>query len=120
VIVLISRVGSWHRLAQKFPAAGPAEGRTFRLQTGMIGQARYRNALHVWLGPQGIRLDLPRIFRPGHPPLFLPWEAVQAVGEGYVRGVPCCELEVGGQERFRVLLPKSLFAGVAELRMAER
>lgn len=80
---LISLTGGWHRLGEKFRLASDIHGETFRFASMTLGSgffpARYRNALFVTVGPAGISLSVIFPFRLLHPPLFIPWSAVESV-----------------------------------------
>ena len=80
VISLIISFGGWNRLAVQFRApadpAGP-QGRRFGMQSGKIGWATYSNCLTIHASPEGLRIAVWPIFRIGHPPLFIPWQAIQ-------------------------------------------
>ena len=75
VVALVSRAG-WARLAAHYETDAPATGRTFRFVSGAVGLATYGNALTVSLEPDGLRLAVIAPFRPGHPPLLIPWDEV--------------------------------------------
>lgn len=67
------------------PDAFPAGVRTFAGQSIMIGgkiaPANYRNVVSVGLGGEGIHLRMSSFFRAFHPPLLVPWDAVQNVSQ---------------------------------------
>lgn len=83
VCALISLMGGWHRLAAKFRATSASRGEEIRFVSMTLGTglfpARYRNALFVTVGPSGVGLSVIFLFRVLHPPLFIPWSAVQSV-----------------------------------------
>ena len=83
VCALISLMGGWHRLATKFRAASASRGEEIRFVSMTLGTglfpARYRNALFVTVGPSGVGLSVVFLFRVLHPPLFIPWSAVESV-----------------------------------------
>ncbi len=79
---LISLMGGWHRLAEKFRATSEIHGEQIRFASMAIGTglfpARYRRVLFVTLGPAGIGLSVIFPYRLLHPPLFIPWSAVES------------------------------------------
>lgn len=79
---LLSLMGGWSRLASEFRARADARGESFRFASMSLGTglfpARYRNALTVTVGPAGIGLSVNFLFRLLHPPLFIPWPAVES------------------------------------------
>ncbi len=87
---MISLMGGWHRLAEKFRAISEIHGEEIRFASMAIGTdlfpARYRRVLFVTVGPAGIGLSVIFFFRALHPPLFIPWSAVEsanASGRGW-------------------------------------
>jgi hypothetical protein len=74
---LLSRLGGWGRLAERYAAGGlPDDGRILRRVTGMFGMTRYSRVLTVITTDTGIYIDIRRIYRSGHPPLFIPFSAM--------------------------------------------
>lgn len=81
VCLLISLFG-WRSLAQHFRAQGPFEGPIRRMQSGRVSFANYNNVLTVGADPMGLSLAVMGLFRPGHPPLFIPWHDVVGLRRG--------------------------------------
>lgn len=79
---MISLMGGWHRLAEKFRSASESHGEKIRFASMAIGTglfpARYRHVLSVTVGPAGIGLSVIFPYRLLHPPLFIPWSAVES------------------------------------------
>ena len=74
---LLSRVGGWHRLAQHYDASDrPASGHRVRFVSGMVGATSYRHVLTIHLDTDGLYLDVNRLYRVGHPRLFIPWSEI--------------------------------------------
>jgi hypothetical protein len=71
--------GSRYRGQRDFPAGV----QTFSGQSMMIGgnvaPANYRHVVTVGYDDQGIYLRMGKFFRPFHPPVFVPWSAVNEV-----------------------------------------
>lgn len=74
-----SAVGGWWRLANCFPADGPAGGEAFSMLNGRMRCINYSFVLRVVLAPRGLHLSVLFLFRPFHPPLFIPWESIRNV-----------------------------------------
>ncbi|MEO8272185.1 MAG: hypothetical protein ABI557_20915, partial [Aureliella sp.] len=74
VLRMLSRLGGWKKLAQRFPATGNETGKTFRFQTGYIGWVRYKGVLTLVINPNGLGLSAVFPFRIGHPAVFIPWD----------------------------------------------
>jgi hypothetical protein len=74
-------MGGWTRLARQFtddPMRGDQRD-TYRpirrawFQSGSLGMMNYKSCLNVGVYETGVRLSVLWPFRPGHPPLFIPW-----------------------------------------------
>ncbi|RTQ48874.1 hypothetical protein EJV47_14855 [Hymenobacter gummosus] len=70
----------WQRLADEYAvaAAPPSEVR-LRLSWAKLGLVDYKNVIEAGLGPEGLSLTVPAIFRIGHPALLIPWAALGPV-----------------------------------------
>ena len=76
IVMSMSLLGGWHRLAKTYAVAEvPAGGRAWI--SGMVGIARYNRTLTVATDANGFHLNVRRIFRIGHPPLFIPWSDIR-------------------------------------------
>ncbi len=86
VSALLSKLSGWSLLAERFPGAEPHTGKQFRFASGFIRRFRlfpisYRGCLFMTLDSRGVHLDILFIFRMLSPPLFIPWRAIESVGE---------------------------------------
>ena len=85
VCIVISRFGGWHKLASAYRTSLPFGGTLRRFQTArMRGGARYKGCLNVGASPSGLFLSTYFPFRPGHPPLLVPWQDVTVHGHADV------------------------------------
>jgi hypothetical protein len=77
VCLLISVMGSWRRLAETYRAGTrKPEGEKHSGVVGQLGLASYKFTLTVTIAADGFFLEVMPLFRPGHPPLFIPWRDV--------------------------------------------
>ncbi len=74
-----SAVGGWWKLANRFRADGPAVGEAFSMLNGRMRCINYSFVLRAVLAPRGLHLSVLFLFRPFHPPLFIPWESIRNV-----------------------------------------
>lgn len=82
IVWLISAVGGWRALAARYRTDLPFTGRMWRFRSGMMGgMARYNGLLTVGVNPAGLYLAVTPLFRPSHPPLFIPWPEVTVGSE---------------------------------------
>jgi hypothetical protein len=76
--VIVSRLSGWCRLAENYPLRGCPSGRRFFVQSCKIGRVSYGSCLTIYSSPKGIFLLVMFPFRPGHPPLFIPWNEIHS------------------------------------------
>ncbi|MCX7844976.1 MAG: hypothetical protein N2507_06620, partial [Candidatus Bipolaricaulota bacterium] len=88
ILRLAAQLSGWTRMSPRFGSPGPfaAVGEPVRFASAQIGWGNYNGVLHVRVSPSGLYLAPILLFRPFHPPLFLPWgELVVLPGR---RGAP--------------------------------
>lgn len=69
----------WQRLAQAYATERPAAGQRVRVSSVRINGVSYSNVVQIRVAPEGLYLWVMVLFKPGHPPLLIPWSAI---GEG--------------------------------------
>jgi len=76
---LIARVGGWRDLARLYRVDTPIAGaREWRNRRGKMRYGTgYNGCLNVAANAMGLHLSLWPIFRPAHPPLFIPWTDIE-------------------------------------------
>jgi hypothetical protein len=78
LLIVIGRVSGWILLAQKYRTDAPFGGPRWHFQQAqMRWQCNYGFILTVGANPTGLFLKPLVFFRPGHPPLFVPWSETQ-------------------------------------------
>lgn len=79
----LSRIDGWHALSQRFLAPEDRSGDVFRLVSMAMGPKAfplsYRNTAKVVVGATGFSLRMMLLVRMFHPPLWLPWSAIESV-----------------------------------------
>jgi hypothetical protein len=82
IVWLIATVGGWHSLARVYRSQLPFSGHTWRFRSGRMGGfAKYNGVLTVGVNSAGLYLAVFPLFRPGHPPLFIPWHDITVSSE---------------------------------------
>jgi len=117
-IFLVARLSGWHRLAELYPATEPPAGRVFRWQAARIGWSDYNGCLTITVGPAGLGLSVLWLFRPGHPPLLVPWSSLRVlqVHDGWlIRGIT---VAVDDPPVTKMRLPMKVFDAAREFRPA--
>jgi hypothetical protein len=106
---VLAGAGGWRALAARYPlsrsdAHDEEQHRFASLKTagGAIGTATYRSVVTIGLGPRGISLSLWAPFAMNHPPIFLPWEAVEHYRMLEVYGNRWTTLRIRGGESITV------------------
>ena len=115
---LIGQVG-WARLAARFPAeAAPADAapvRTLRFVSGRLGLATYNGVLTVGLRPDGLRLSVFVLFRPGHAPAFVPWDAITSAEPSRLLWTKQVRLRIGTPHVATLTLPARVVDAMREV-----
>jgi hypothetical protein len=107
VSVLLSVLSGWRSLARSYPALVPPEGQSFWFRTGSFGSTNYSSCLHFTSGRAGLFLSVFLLFRPAHPPVFVPWSDVSVV---FRRGwlLRYADFQFSKQPHVRMRLTRSL------------
>lgn len=115
VLSAIATLGGWTAIARQYRAAGPPTGQSFWFQSARFGWCDYNGCLVIRIADEGVRLSLPFPFRPGHPPIFLPWSALNVVDicdRWYGRYV---SMNVGSPKVARIRLPLKIMEAAGQL-----
>jgi len=78
---VISRVSGWHALARRFTRASEPYGETrsagpYFYSVCARYWTRYNSVVRVTTAESGLYLSILLLFRPGHPPLCIPWQEI--------------------------------------------
>lgn len=74
---LISFMSGWHELAEEWRARDVFDGSRLRFCSGELRwRCHYNNILTLGADRFGLSMDVLFLFRPGHPALFIPWNAI--------------------------------------------
>lgn len=109
VVLLISRLGGWNRLAKRFAAGERRPGGVRHAGIfGRIGMMSYKFTLIVHFVPEGFFLETSPFFRIGHPRLFIPWSEVRRCERRKLVFRDVTELSIGSPELAKVTLALEL------------
>lgn len=108
---LLSQMGGWGRIAERFPGTTPPDGPKFSLQSGHVGMTNYRSVLTIRPMAEGLHLSIMAIFRVGHPPLFIPWHEIRNARRHKVLWAETIRFDVSAPAIGRISLPAKVFAG---------
>lgn len=82
IVLLISVIGGWGRLAERYRRQSSIAGTTWWLQSASVhgvAEVNYGSCLTVTVNDEGIGLSVLFPFRLGNPPLFIPWADIQVI-----------------------------------------
>lgn len=73
----LSWIGGWHALTQRYRFKQDFVGEQWRFRSGkMRWNASFGNCLTLGANRNGLYLAVLFLFRPGQPPLFIPWSEI--------------------------------------------
>lgn len=113
ILFLLSKVGGWSALATRYRMDRPFQGSIWRFQLGFLGSVRYRGALTVGSGMEGLYLAVFLLFRPFHPPLLIPWSEVSLGRRKKTLFFELVEFRLGPELLASLWLPEALAQQVA-------
>ena len=115
VVWVIAQMG-WARLARHYQTDAQTTSRRFRFTSGAVGLSNYNSALHVGIEPEGLHLSVPLLFRPGHPPLLIPWEDIVDVRKRSMLWMTNYALQIGTPHVGTVAVQEKVLQAIQEAR----
>jgi hypothetical protein len=111
----IAALGGWRRIASSYCASSEPVGRRYFMQQCNVGFIRYGNYTTIHTSPEGIHVAVLFVYRPGHRPLFIPWDAIRhaKVVRGF--GIVRVQFEIGSPRIASMKLPRKIFEGYESL-----
>jgi len=113
ILFTLSQVGGWNSLATRYRMDRLFQGTLWRYQFGFLGSVRYKGALTVGSGTEGLYLAVLFFFRPFHPPLLIPWPEVSLGRSKKTLFVELVEFRLGPEPLASLWLPDALAQQVA-------
>ena len=115
VCYTISIVGGWKRLARKYPRREEPKGRKFSMASASLGFfCNYNGCLTIHGCKEGVDLAVWGLFRIGHPPIFLPWSALERVTPGKFLWIKWVKIEVGSPMVTTLKISEGLYRSLRE------
>jgi len=111
VSMVLSTIGGWRRLAESFPARRPPSGKRFFMQGGKVGSVSYSGCLTIYTSPEGLYLSVWPMFRLGHPPLLIPWDAIRNATTRRLLWAESVVFDVGLPKIATLQLSRKIFEG---------
>jgi hypothetical protein len=109
VVLALSYVSGWQKLAASYLARETPRGTRFSGQSGSVGSVSYRSCLTVHVAPDGLFLATPFFFRFAHKPLFIPWSAIRNQKRKKFLWHEAMSFEVGPAPAASLRLPTRIF-----------
>jgi hypothetical protein len=113
ILFLLAKTGGWGALASRYRMDRPFQGTLWRFQYGFLGSVRYKGALTVGSGTEGLYLAVLFFFRPFHPPLLIPWPEVSLDRRKKTLFLDLVEFRLGPEPLASLWLPDALAQQVA-------
>lgn len=115
VLTAISNLGGWAALAGRFPCTGSPTGQNFRFQAARFGWVDYNGCVSIRVCQDGLRIATMWPFRPGHPPMYLPWSQLHVVEVSDHWWGRFTTLEVGQPVITKIRLPLKVMDAAKQL-----
>ena len=115
--------GAWRAAAARFPVPGrrlPAEEVfrfvTLRMMGGILGTMVYRNCVRLELNERGLLLSVWGPFGLGHPPMLIPWDAIETCERDFTPWGDAARISIGDRGGLLVHGPagKAILASLTE------
>lgn len=126
---VMAGTGGWRSLAERYPApvGPPLDEERYRFTSvrtgwGLFGTALYQGCVTVGVGSRGFSLALWAPFALFHPPMFIPWEALERCRSvEWPRGGPLTQITVrdGGELTVTGRAGAAIFRYATERGLAE-
>jgi hypothetical protein len=111
ILFLIAVLTGWATLAKRFRMTSTFTGPTWGFQSArMRWSSHYGSCLNVGADATGLKLSVLFLFRPGHPPLFLPWSEVSVAQRQSFLFIRRVRLLLGREEQ----MPFVISGGLAD------
>jgi len=80
---MIARISGWRALAESYPVSSDFSGKWLRFQSASLRwSSNYTGIVHFGADAKGLTLSVLFMFKPGHPPIFIPWTDIQVQSQG--------------------------------------
>jgi hypothetical protein len=110
VCFLLSQIGGWARLGEKFSATAAPDGKFLYGQSAQFsGFCNYNRCLTIAIAENGLYLKVWSIFRLGHPPLLIPWDQIQNTKQTSLLWFKKVSFDIGSPRIARMSVSKKLF-----------
>jgi hypothetical protein len=109
ICLLLSVIGGWRRLAQRFPARSQPSGTRYGMQRARVGPVRYGGCLTIYSSQEGLFISIWLPFRLGHPPLFISRAEIHNPKARRFLWMELVDFDIGSPRIATMQLPKNVF-----------
>lgn len=95
VCFVLGLVSGWRGLADEYGTQEPAPPNQETFLGGSLGWINHRGTLQLGATPEALDLRVMVLFRPGHPPLRIPWDDIVDEGDGLSLFITMAKLRLG-------------------------
>ncbi|MGA7909824.1 MAG: hypothetical protein WCA16_20630 [Candidatus Sulfotelmatobacter sp.] len=111
ILFILSALSGWMDLARHFRLTSTFTGPTWGFQSArMRWTSHYGSCLNVGADPAGVKLSVLFPFRPGHPPLLIPWSEISVASRRKFLFIRRVKLLLGREEQ----IPFVISGGLAD------
>lgn len=112
VVLVIAAFSGWMTLSRRFRLTSVFTGPSWAFRSArMRWTCRYGNCLEIGANPEGLKLSVFFPFRPGHPPLLIPWSEISVAKRRNLLFIRQVKLLLGREEQ----IPLVISGGLADL-----
>lgn len=120
VIWIISHIGGWNRLAQRYRTEQEPSGKAWHGVQGKVGLASYKGSLTCTTDSRGMFLEPSLVFRFAHPRLFIPWSDFHKVGRQRILWFTFVRAKIGQPPVGSLALDAKIFEGSEGRKLLEQ
>jgi hypothetical protein len=106
-------VGGWPQLVKHYAQRSPFVGQKWHWQSTWIGWLNYRGCVTVGANATGLYLAPWLLYRAGHPPILIPWSALQVDGPQWWWLMQMYSLRAKACPKVLIRIPRRLFQKLA-------
>lgn len=111
LLVVLSTVSGWRRLARSFATRRLPAGRAFGWQSARVGWVSYNSCLRLHAAADGLFIQPLLPFRLAHRLLFIPWSELRDGQRRRLLGVDFTHFVLARPAGFRLALPSRVVEG---------
>jgi hypothetical protein len=113
VLFLIAVFSGWMTLSRRFRLTSAFTGPTWEFRSArMRWTSHYGNCLSIGADTAGLKLSVLFLFRPGHPPLFVPWAEISVARRRNFLFIRQVKLLLGREEQIPFVISGRLADGI--------